>query len=88
MKKIVHELIEDNLNETLLSELGHNKAFYAIEGIDEQSKHELLLMMDEFQQRLMNFMFNQAKPGTHRMFVAAAADRLKRQVKFENNKLH
>ncbi len=85
VKKMVEELISDNLDPEKLSELGNNKAFYAVEGIDSASKHELLKLMDEYQLKLMNFMFHQARPGEHRMFVAAAADQLKRQIKIEND---
>lgn len=85
IKKIVTELISDNLDADKLSELGHNKAFYAIEGVDAESKQKLLQLMDEYQEKLMNFLLKQAKPGDNRMFVAAAADQLKRTIKFDKN---
>lgn len=87
IKKIVVELIEDNLDSDKLSELGHNKAFYAIEGIDAESKNQLLQLMDEYQEKLMSFILRDAKPGNHRMFVAAAADELKKNIKFDSDRV-
>ncbi len=78
IKTIVHELVEDNLDPELLSELGNNKAFYYMEGLTEDSKETLLKIVDEYQEKVRDFMFNEAELGDHRVFVVGALDELRK----------
>lgn len=85
IKIIIEELVSDNLDSDKLSELGHNKAFYTVEGVSDNSKQDILKLMDEYQAKIMDYMFNEAELGDNRMFVVGVADSLKKKIKLESD---
>lgn len=86
IKKIIEELVSDNLNPENLSELGHNKAFYTVEGVSDRSKQELLELMDEYQEKIMDYLYNKVELGDNRMFVVGVCDSLSKEIKLEDRK--
>ncbi|MCK5882838.1 MAG: hypothetical protein KAG61_04055 [Bacteriovoracaceae bacterium] len=80
IKTIVEELVSENLDPEMLSEVGNNKAFYYLEGVSDDSKQDLLKIVDDYQVHIRDYMFNKAELGPHRVFIVGAMDELKRKV--------
>lgn len=77
LKLIMEELLTEHLNEDRLGFRGMNSAFYAIEGVDLETKLNLIRESEEFKRKIASILTTEMRPGNERVFIINCVDTLK-----------
>jgi hypothetical protein len=77
LKVIMKDLLSEHLNEERLSFRGLNSAFYAIEGVDLETKLNLIKESEDYKRRIAQILTSEFRPGSERVFIINCVDSLK-----------
>ena len=74
LKKIILDLIKDHLHTEKLQEYGHNIAFYAMEGVNDQSLEEILSLTEDYKRKVAAVVLRPENKGSNRVFALSVVD--------------
>ncbi len=85
ISSVIQRLMENHFRPEKLEELGENHAFYAVEGVSQKTKDNLLQLSKKFYTEIVKIMTDKNNHGNQKVFLLSIVDNLKNSLDHLSN---